>query len=175
MNVASTMPYFFAAVRRQIKRQYREERNAHARYNDVHRVEKRFPPHGDVERNVQIRFVAARVDFFVPVINVRLLFIRMVNGSRRVFCVRRPQFCTRLSVRRQKNERSRFRTIRTPNPGPFSPGAIYSKRRGVEAVLFPTMDRAEFTHIRIIPIRRFRFVNAKSDRLIFIRETGRFK
>jgi len=59
--------YFFTAVRWQVERQNREERDAHAWYYDVHRVEKRFPSHGDVERYVQIRFVATRIDFFVPI------------------------------------------------------------------------------------------------------------
>lgn len=58
--------YFFTAVRWQVKRQHREERDAHARYDDVHRVKERFPPHRYVESDVQIRFIAARVDFFVP-------------------------------------------------------------------------------------------------------------
>lgn len=59
--------YFFTAVRWQVERQDREERDAHARYDNVDRVKKRFPSHGDVERYVQIRFIAARIDLFVPI------------------------------------------------------------------------------------------------------------
>lgn len=62
-----TISYFFTAVRWQVERQNCEERDAHARYDDVYRVEKRFPSHGDVKSYVQIRFVTTRVDFFVPI------------------------------------------------------------------------------------------------------------
>lgn len=47
-----TITYFFVTVRWQVKHEYRKERYAHARYDQIHRVEQRFSPHGDVERDV---------------------------------------------------------------------------------------------------------------------------
>lgn len=58
--------YFFTAVRWQVERENRKERYAHARYDDVHRVEECFPSHGYVKRYVQVRFIATRIDFLVP-------------------------------------------------------------------------------------------------------------
>lgn len=57
--------HLFATVRRQIEHQNGQETDAHAGYDQVHSVEKRFPAHRDVERDIQVRFVAARVELFV--------------------------------------------------------------------------------------------------------------
>ena len=53
----------FARVGRQVEREDGEERDAHARDDEVHRVEQRLPPHRDVERDVQVRLDAASVEF----------------------------------------------------------------------------------------------------------------
>lgn len=57
--------YLLATVRRQVEREHGQERDAHARDYDVDRVEERFPPHRNVERNVQVGLVATGVELFV--------------------------------------------------------------------------------------------------------------
>lgn len=57
--------HLFAAVAGQVKRENREKRNPHAGNDDVHRVEEGLPPHRDVERDVQVRLVAAGVKLLV--------------------------------------------------------------------------------------------------------------
>lgn len=69
--------YLFAAVRGQIKCEHRQERDAHARNDNVDRVEERLTSHGDVERNVQIRFVAAGVEFLVSVQSVHFVQLKV--------------------------------------------------------------------------------------------------
>jgi len=58
--------YLFTAVARQVKRENREKRYPHARDDNVHCVEEGFPPHRDVERDVQVGLVAASVKLLVP-------------------------------------------------------------------------------------------------------------
>ena len=43
-----------------------EEGDAHAGDDQVHRVEQGLPPHGDVEGDVEVGLVAARVEFYIP-------------------------------------------------------------------------------------------------------------
>lgn len=57
--------YLLATVRRQVEREHGQERDAHARDYDVDCVEERFPPHRNVERNVQVGLVATGVELFV--------------------------------------------------------------------------------------------------------------
>lgn len=57
--------HLFAAVAGQVKREHREKRDPHAGDDDVHRVEEGLPPHRDVERDVQVRLVAAGVELLV--------------------------------------------------------------------------------------------------------------
>lgn len=59
--------YLFATVRWQIEHQYGEEANAHAGNDEVHRVEQRLPAHRNVERDVEVRLVAAGVKLFISV------------------------------------------------------------------------------------------------------------
>ena len=56
----------FPAVRREIKHQDGEERDAHAGDDQVDCVEQRLPPHRDVEGDVQVGLVAARVELDIP-------------------------------------------------------------------------------------------------------------
>lgn len=66
-TLASACTYLLAAVGGQIEDQNGQETDAHARYDQVDGVEKCFPAHCDVECDVQVRFVAARVELFVAV------------------------------------------------------------------------------------------------------------
>ena len=54
------------AVRREIKHQDGEEGDAHAGDDQVDCVEQRLPPHCDVEGDVQVGLVAARVELDIP-------------------------------------------------------------------------------------------------------------
>ena len=54
------------AVRREIKHQDGEEGDAHAGDDQVDCVEQRLPPHRDVEGDVQVGLVAARVELDIP-------------------------------------------------------------------------------------------------------------
>jgi len=58
--------YLFTAVARQVKRENSEKRYPHAGDDNVHCVEEGFPPHRDVERDVQVGLVAASVKLLVP-------------------------------------------------------------------------------------------------------------
>jgi hypothetical protein len=60
------LTHLLAAVRGQIESEYSEEGDAHAGNDDVHSVEERLTAHCDVERDVQVRFIAAGVEFLVP-------------------------------------------------------------------------------------------------------------
>jgi len=55
-----------AAVARQVEHQHRQERYAHARYYQIHRVEEGLAAQGDVEHDVGIGFLAAYVERLVP-------------------------------------------------------------------------------------------------------------
>ncbi len=55
------MLYLFPAVGRQVEHEHGEERDSHAWNDEVDGVEQRLPPHGDVERDVQVGLVAASV------------------------------------------------------------------------------------------------------------------
>lgn len=57
--------HLFAAIAGQIKRENREKRYSHAGDDDVHRVEEGLSSHRDVERDVQVRLIAAGVKFLV--------------------------------------------------------------------------------------------------------------
>ena len=54
------------AVRGKIKHKDSEEGDAHAGDDQVDCVEQRLPPHRDVEGDVQVGLVTARVDFNIP-------------------------------------------------------------------------------------------------------------
>lgn len=65
--LAKNVPaYLFTAVAGQVKCENREKRYPHARDDNVHCVEEGFPPHRDVERDVQVGLVAASVKLLVP-------------------------------------------------------------------------------------------------------------
>ena len=57
--------YLFTAVRGQVEREHRQEGDAHARDDEVHGVEERLPAHLDVEGDVEVGLVAARVELLV--------------------------------------------------------------------------------------------------------------
>lgn len=57
--------HLLTAVGGQVEHEHGEEGDAHARDDEVHRVEQRLAPHRDIERDVQVRLVAARVELFV--------------------------------------------------------------------------------------------------------------
>lgn len=67
----SEITHFFPTVGRQIEGKHRQERNSHARYNDVDGVEQCFPAHRYIECYVQIGLVTACVEFFIPANNSR--------------------------------------------------------------------------------------------------------
>lgn len=58
--------HLLSAIAGKIEGKHREKRYSHAWNNDVDRVEKCFPAHRYVERDVQIRLVATSVKLFVP-------------------------------------------------------------------------------------------------------------
>jgi hypothetical protein len=55
----------FSAVGWQVEGEDREEGDAHARDDQVDRVEERLPPHRDVESYVQIRLITTSIKFLV--------------------------------------------------------------------------------------------------------------
>lgn len=57
--------HLLATVAWQIEDQHREKRDAHTRYYKVDSVKQSLPSHGDVERDVEVGLVAARVKFFI--------------------------------------------------------------------------------------------------------------
>ncbi len=63
---ASPFKYLLSAVWRQVEDEHGEEGDAHARDDEVHRVEERLPPHRDVEGDVQVGLVTARVELHIP-------------------------------------------------------------------------------------------------------------
>lgn len=63
----SDILYLFSTVRRQVKRENSEEADTHARDDDVHSVEEGLASHRDVECNVQVRLITARVEPFVSI------------------------------------------------------------------------------------------------------------
>lgn len=58
--------YLFTAIARQVKRENREKRYPHTGDDNVHCVKEGFPPHRDVERDVQVGLVTASVKLLVP-------------------------------------------------------------------------------------------------------------
>ena len=53
-------------VRREVEHEDGEEADAHAGDDEVDGVEEGLPPHGDVEGDVQVGLVTARVELHVP-------------------------------------------------------------------------------------------------------------
>ena len=58
--------YLLPTVRREIEHKYCEEGDAHAGDDQVDCVEERLPPHGDVEGDIQVGLVTARVELDIP-------------------------------------------------------------------------------------------------------------
>jgi hypothetical protein len=65
--VEVAFPYLLSTIGGQIEGEHREKGDAHTRNDDVDRVEEGFPSHGDVERNVQVGLITARVELLIPV------------------------------------------------------------------------------------------------------------
>lgn len=59
------MFYLFSAVGGQIKCENREKRDTHTGNDDVNCIKQRLAPHCDVERDIQIRLITARVELFI--------------------------------------------------------------------------------------------------------------
>ena len=53
-------------VRREVEHEDGEEADAHAGDDQVDGVEESLPPHGDVEGDVQVRFLTAGVELDIP-------------------------------------------------------------------------------------------------------------
>ena len=60
------LPYLFAGIGRQVEDENGEESDPDARNDEIDRVEQRLASHRDVERDVQVGLVAARVKLHVP-------------------------------------------------------------------------------------------------------------
>lgn len=79
--------YLFSAVRWQVESKNCQEGDAHAGNNDVHSVEQSLPPHRDVECDVQVRLVAACVEFLVSKktydinLNIKVIHARGISSS----------------------------------------------------------------------------------------------
>ena len=58
--------YLLSGIWREVEGEDGEEWDAHARDDEVHRVEERLASHRYVKRYVQIRLHAARVEFLTP-------------------------------------------------------------------------------------------------------------
>lgn len=58
--------YLLARVRGEVEDEDREEGDAHAGDDEVHRVEQSLPPHRDVESDVQVGLIATGVVLLVP-------------------------------------------------------------------------------------------------------------
>lgn len=69
-----------ATVARQVEYENREKRYTHTGYYQINRVEQGLSSHRDVERDVEIGLVAARVEFFVSEIKRKRRNEKIVNG-----------------------------------------------------------------------------------------------
>ena len=58
--------YLLARVWGKVEHEHSEEGDAHAGDDQVHCVEQSLPPHGDVEGDVQVGLVTARVELHIP-------------------------------------------------------------------------------------------------------------
>ena len=58
--------HLLSTIGREIEDQNCEEADAHAGDDEVDGVEECFPPHGDVEGDVQVGLVTARVELHIP-------------------------------------------------------------------------------------------------------------
>ena len=58
--------YLLPGIRREVEHEHGEEGDAHAGDDQVDCVEQGLPPHRDVEGDVQVRLLAARVELDVP-------------------------------------------------------------------------------------------------------------
>ena len=65
-SLSSVSSHLLPGVGGEVEHQHGEEGDAHAGDDEVHGVEQSLPPHGDVEGDVQVGLVAARVDLHVP-------------------------------------------------------------------------------------------------------------
>lgn len=75
------MYYLFPAVGRQVEREDGEEGDAHAGDDDVDGVEESLPPHSDVEGDVQVRLVAARVELLVSANKLSIISVSRTHIS----------------------------------------------------------------------------------------------
>ena len=66
-NALPIISNLLSAVRREVEDEDSEEADAHAGDDEVDGVEECFPPHGDVEGDVQVGLVTAGVELDVPV------------------------------------------------------------------------------------------------------------
>ena len=60
------LSHLLPAVRREVEDEDSEEADAHAGDDEVDGVEESLPPHGDVEGDVQVRFLTAGVELDIP-------------------------------------------------------------------------------------------------------------
>ena len=58
--------HLLAAIGGQVEHEHGEEGDAHAGDDEVHGVEQSLPPHSDVEGDVQVGLVTARVELHIP-------------------------------------------------------------------------------------------------------------
>ena len=59
-------PHLLPGVGGEVEHEHGEEGDAHAGDDEVHGVEQSLPPHGDVEGDVQVGLVTARVELHIP-------------------------------------------------------------------------------------------------------------
>ena len=65
-NALPLISNLFPAVRWEVEDQHSEEADSHAGDDEVDGVEESLPPHGDVEGDVQVRFLTAGVELDIP-------------------------------------------------------------------------------------------------------------
>jgi hypothetical protein len=58
--------HLLTTVGRKVEDKNCEETDAHAGDDEVHRVEERLPPHRDVECDVEVGLVTARIELYIP-------------------------------------------------------------------------------------------------------------
>ena len=65
-SIAWLLSHLLATVRGKIENKHGEERDAHARDDEVDCVEESLASHGDVERDIKVRLITAGVELDVP-------------------------------------------------------------------------------------------------------------
>ena len=70
----------------EVEHEHGEEGDAHAGDDEVHGVEQSLPPHGDVEGDIQVGLVTARVELHIPGNKNVLCKVVIIVADFLIFC-----------------------------------------------------------------------------------------